>query len=247
MKVFILTGTIGNEKLLDCIISVQTQKYEEVEHVIVVDGKEHEEKVDNILNKISTMRVPITKLVLPWNTGRNKFNGHKIYAGVSQFIHSPALITFLDEDNFVTSDHISSMVSTIKEKDLDWCYCLRNVVEPSGKFICRDMCESLGNLSHTWISKNDHLIDMSCYLMKAELIQALANCLQRPARANPEPDRLLHHQLNKNFPKSGCSMKYTLNYRVDSRGDSVKGEFFVKGNQVMNQLYNNKIPWDTVS
>ena len=242
--VFVITPTIGTGHLLENLKSVQKQNYPNLEHVIVVDGKQYTEKVTEMIESLGEQKVPITQINIPWNTGRDKFNGHKIYAAVSHLIHKPAYVSFLDEDNFVEPDHISSMANALTKENCLWGFCLRNVVEQSGKFVCRDMCESLGTLSPTWISQNDYLIDMSCYIISVDILHMLSHSLQRPARSNPEVDRLLFRNLNHHFKKSVCSMKYTLNYRVDSRGDSVTGGFFIQGNKAMNQRYNNSIPWD---
>jgi hypothetical protein len=34
-----------------------------------------------------------------------------------------------------------------------------------------------------------------------------------------------------------------VKYRVGNTGLSVQGEFFLRGNQAMLQLHNNKLPW----
>jgi hypothetical protein len=245
--VFVITATVGTDQLLDNLKSVQKQDYPHIEHVVVVDGKQYTEKVTELIASLGPQKVPITQINIPWNTGRDKFNGHKIYASISHLIHKPALVSFLDEDNFVESNHISSMVGSLVKENCLWGFCLRNIVEQSGKFVCRDMCESLGTLSPTWIGQNDHLIDMSCYIISVDILQMFSHSLQRPARSNPEVDRLLFRNLNHHFKKSACSMKYTMNYRVDSRGDSVTGGFFVEGNKRMNAVYNNSIPWNDTS
>ena len=42
-------------------------------------------------------------------------------------------------------------------------------------------------------------------------------------------------------------MKYTMNYRLDGRRgdvyDSAIADFYIKGNEYMNSIYNNSIPW----
>ena len=39
MKVAVVTPTIGNEKLLDCLASVDAQTYKDIIHYIFIDGK----------------------------------------------------------------------------------------------------------------------------------------------------------------------------------------------------------------
>ena len=53
-KVTIITATTGSDYLKDNIRSVQAQTHKDVQHLLVVDGKEHLDKVKNILNKVDT-------------------------------------------------------------------------------------------------------------------------------------------------------------------------------------------------
>lgn len=191
--------------------------------------------------------IPISLVVLPWNTGREAFICHKIYAAIPHLLHAPAYVNFLDEDNYVESNHISSMMDTILKKRCFWAFCLRNIVGKKNNMICRDICESLGNLSMTWISeyhKVDYLVDTSCYLVPVEVLQQLSECWQRKARSVPEADRLFYTKLSSRYPNFACSMKYTLNYRIDGRPDSVKADFFMMGNSKMRTKYNDNVPWD---
>ena len=247
-KVFIISATRGGAQFIENLKSVQQQTYEKLEHVVVVDGSEFEEKVDEHIKSLENPKVKISKIVLPWNTGRNKYLCHKIYASIPQLIHKPAYVSFLDEDNFIEPNHISSMVEILTKNNYLWCFCLRNIIDQKGKFICRDMCESLGNLSHAWINPNYFLVDTNCYIINVEIMQRMSHCFQRPC-PNPtremEADRFLFHNLSHHFKHFGCSNKYTVNYRVASRGsESVTGEFFMEGNRRMNIKYNNSIPWD---
>lgn len=246
-KVYIITATVGTEFLEICIQSVQKQLYTNIEHIIVCDGTEHVEKVNVIIEKFKNGTIPISTIVLPWNSGRNKYICHKIYAAIPHLLHGPAYVNFLDEDNFIESDHISSMIETIQKENYLWTYCLRNVVGKKNQFICKDICESLGSLSMTWLSefnRVDYLVDTSCYLVPLEFLQEFSICWQRPARSLPEADRLFYNELSRRYTNYGCSMKFTLNYRIDGRPDSVKADFFMLGNSKMRSKYKEMVPWD---
>lgn len=257
-KVFIITATIGSLELQKCIDSVQEQDYNNIEHVIVCDGIEYEKEVLLKIKNINIKKHKISTIILPWNTGRDKYICHKIYASIPHLIHEPCYISYLDEDNFIESNHISSMIQTIIDNKLEWCYCLRNIVDKKGDFICKDLCESLGKLSPTWISLEkkkmnkymninvitDYLVDTSCYLIPIEIARKYSECWQRRAREYPEADRLFYKYLSTNHIKYECSMKYTLNYRLEGRSDSVSKDFFIVGNTKMEINYNNNIPWE---
>ena len=62
-KVTIITATTGSDYLKDNIRSVQAQTHKDVQHLLVVDGKEHLDKVKNILNKVDTNNIDL--VVLP--------------------------------------------------------------------------------------------------------------------------------------------------------------------------------------
>lgn len=257
-KVYIITATVGSIELEKCIESVQEQDYTNIEHIIVCDGIEHENNVLIKIKNIENIKHKISTIILPWNTGRDKYICHKIYASIPHLLHEPCYISYLDEDNFIEKNHISSMIETIINNKLDWCYCLRNIVDKKGNYICKDLCESLGKLSPTWITLEkkklnkyimintitDYLVDTSCYLIPVEIARKYSECWQRRARENPEADRLFYNYLSVNFSNFNCSMKYTLNYRLEGREDSVSKDFFIIGNTKMEITYNNEIPWN---
>jgi hypothetical protein len=45
------------------------------------------------------------------------------------------------------------------------------------------------------------------------------------------------------FTKFDCSGEYTVNYRLAGNEGSVKKDFFVQGNEVMEARYGKKLPW----
>ena len=246
-KVFVITATIGTDYLKQCIESVQSQTYSNIEHIIVCDGANHLTKVISILDTISITK-KIIPMIIPWNSGANRYICHKIYASIPHLLHEPCYVSFLDEDNYYDSNHIEGMIHTLQEKQCQWTYSLRKILSKEGTYICRDMCESLGKLSSTWVSSSiqpDFLVDTSCYLIPVQILRKFSECWQRPARANPEGDRYFYQCLSQVFPMFECTIQYTVNYRVDGREDSVKQEFFLQGNEVMKNRYsNNSIPWD---
>ena len=245
MKVSVITATTGNARLANCIESVRNQTYKNIEHVVVVDGRSRWESVSEILDALefpngSNEHV----IVLPHPTGLNRFNGHRIYGGFS-FLASGDYIAWLDDDNEFTPSHIESLVRITEEKNLDWAYSLRQIVDSEGKFICNDDCENLGKYKSVI---NDHFVDVSCFFVRRELAVNIAPVWYRQARPPQgvmEVDRaltaVLIHEQNK--LKFDTNNDYTVKYQVGSTGISVQADFFINGNAEMLKRYAGKLPW----
>jgi glycosyltransferase involved in cell wall biosynthesis len=245
MKVSVITATTGNARLADCIESVRNQTYKNIEHVVVVDGRSRWESVSEILDALEFPNgINEHVIVLPHPTGLNRFNGHRIYGGFS-FLASGDYIAWLDDDNEFTPNHIESLVRITEEKNLDWAYSLRQIVDSEGKFICNDDCENLGKYKSVI---NDHFVDVSCFFVRRELAVNIAPVWYRQARPPQgvmEVDRaltaVLMHEQNK--LKFDTNNDYTVKYRVGSTGISVQADFFINGNAEMLKRYAGKLPW----
>jgi glycosyltransferase involved in cell wall biosynthesis len=245
MKVSVITATTGGVRLADCIDSVRNQTYKNIEHYVIVDGSDRWEQTSEILN---AMEFPNGNnefvIVLPHATGLNRFNGHRIYGGFS-FLTNGDYIAWLDDDNEFTPNHIESLVKITQEKQLDWAYSLRQIVDSKGEFICNDDCENLGKYKSVL---GDHFVDVSCFFVRRELAVNIAPIWHRQARppnGMMEVDRaltaVLMHEQNK--LKFDSNNDYTVKYRVGSTGISVQADFFINGNAEMLKRYAGKLPW----
>jgi len=245
MKVSVITATTGGVRLADCIESVRNQTYKNIEHYVIVDGSDRWEQTSEILN---AMEFPNGNnefvIVLPHATGLNRFNGHRIYGGFS-FLTNGDYIAWLDDDNEFTPNHIESLVKITQEKQLDWAYSLRQIVDSKGEFICNDDCENLGKYKSVL---DDHFVDVSCFFVRRELAVNIAPIWHRQARppnGMMEVDRaltaVLMHEQNK--LKFDSNNDYTVKYRVGSTGISVQADFFINGNKKMLEKYNGEFPW----
>lgn len=232
-KIAVITPTTGGQFLDKCIESVQKSALPNIEHWIVVDGKEHETKVNIILAKYEN-RHPVVKFTLPQNVGSGGWNGHKVYGSVPWLVNAD-YISYLDDDNVVTPTHYSDLLrGIIKNPENKWAYCLRYLIDKDGNTIGKDNCESLGGISHTVAGRSDYLIDTSCYLIERDLAITLAptwNAKFRDDRGRPEPDRELCKNLLMAAPYA-LVRKHSLGYRIGSTGLSVSGNFFERGNQM---------------
>ena len=128
MKVSVITPTTGNPYLAECIESVRAQTYKNIEHIVVVDGRERWNKAEEILLAAEFPNgVSEHVCVLPYPTGTDRYNGDRIYGALS-FIANGDYFIFLDEDNALEPDHVEKLVALVKEKDLDWAFSLRKII-----------------------------------------------------------------------------------------------------------------------
>ena len=232
-KIAVITPTTGGKFLDACIKSVQSSTLPNIEHWIIVDGREHEGKVDMILEKYRHKH-PVIKLALPNNIGSGGWNGHRVFGSIPWIINAD-YISYLDDDNIVEPKHFKDLVSSIiSTPNAKWSYCLRKLIDSEGKLIGYDNCESLGGISHTVAGRGDYLIDTSCYMIERDLAISASpawNARFRDPDGKPEPDRELSKCLLSAAPY-GVVRKHSLNYRIGSTGLSVTNNFFVQGNSI---------------
>lgn len=232
--VTIITATTGSDYLAKNIQSVKEQSYTNIQHLVVVDGQE---RLDNAKRFFHD---DLDVINLPYATGIEQYNGHRIYGGCTYFAKGDYII-YLDEDNWLDPEHVEELVEV---SSLDaWSYSLRKIVDSDGNYICNDDCESLGN----WESiLNDYFVDVNCFFIPRKIALQLTPIWYRRARhpnEQPEVDRLLTFVLRQNKIKTNYSGKYTVNYRAGNRADSVQAQFFINGNKAMMQKYNGNLPW----
>jgi glycosyltransferase involved in cell wall biosynthesis len=244
MKVSVITATTGNPFLAECIQSVRSQTYKDVEHIVIVDGNSRWESADSILKAVEFPNgVNEHVCILPYPTGTDRYNGHRIYGACSYLANGDYFI-FLDEDNALEPNHVESLVNLVKEDQLHWAYSLRKIIDKESNLVCLDDCESLGK----WQSVlNDNFVDVNCFFISRPLAIQISPIWYRKAREPGvvEVDRaltsVLMHPSNKLKFDTNCD--YTVKYRVGNTQLSVKAEFFTQGNIAMLNRHNGVLPW----
>lgn len=230
----VIIPTIGSPETEYAISSVLEQTYENTICYVVIDGPEHFAKCVHIVDKFRGNFDKLRLMTLPENVGRNGYYGHRTYAAVSHLVNQD-YVMYLDPDNYFDPEHVELCVNKIEQNNLDWCYSLRKIVDKQGNFLVNDDCESLGK----WLAwTNGQLIDTSCYCIKREVAVQVASVWH----GGWGRDRIFANMLMTNFKQFDCTNKYTLNYRLGGNEGSVNKEFFIKGNEVMMNLYGN-YPW----
>lgn len=246
MKVSVITPTIGGPFLAECIESVRKQTYKNVEHIVVVDGQERWQQADEILKAAEFPNGTNEHLlVLPYATGKDRYNGHRVYGGTTYFADGDYHL-WLDDDNALEPNHIESLVNLVTEKQLHWAYSLRKIINANGEVLCLDDCESLGMWASI-LGAEDFFVDVNCYFVAKNAAVMITPIWYRKFRqpGQMEIDRAIAHVLMHpdNKLKFDCTRDYTVKYRVGNTGLSVQADFFLKGNEVMLQRHNGVLPW----
>jgi glycosyltransferase involved in cell wall biosynthesis len=229
-RITVVTPTIGTPFLGRCIASVQAQTIPGVEHLVVVDGQEHLERVQAVVDAFR-FKNPVHVMVLPRNTGKDGWNGHRIYAAVPFLVDTP-FVAYLDEDNFYDADHLERLLQTLLRHNQDWTFGLRKIVDANtGALLAHDNCESLGSFCHTVMGPQDFLVDTSAFLFKTPLAQAVSpHWMHRARQGDVECDRAVTRFLMARSRPVGSPF-HTLNYSVSpASANSVQAGFFERGN-----------------
>jgi hypothetical protein len=235
----VITPTIGMPQLSQAIASVQAQQYPLVDHILFVDGPQHETAVRNLIP--AQPRHPIHLLHLPFNVGGDHFNGHRVY-GAAPFLVNGNFVAYLDEDNWFEPDHLGSLMAKVTAAGLCWAYALRKIVTPQGEYVVNDDCESLGQWP-VWYRTDAHHVDTNCYLLRRDVALATSAAWYRRAFDVYSPDRALCRQLLRDWPRCGTNGRYTVNYRVEMTEKSATAKFFQEGNAAMQKRYADGFPW----
>jgi glycosyltransferase involved in cell wall biosynthesis len=237
-RVTIITPTTGSNYLDINLNSVSKQTYDNIEHLVVVDGPAYWDKANTTLNNYEDKTV----MYLQENTGADQYNGHRIYGAMPYLVNSDYVI-FLDEDNYIEPTHIESLVKVAENND--WAFSLRKIIDKDGKYICNDDCENLGKWP-TCLSEKELFVDVGAYFLPTKIAVQISPIWYRRARhpdEQPEVDRLLMQVLLDYGFSYDTNGEYTLNYRVGNRADSVQADFFLWGNSKMQEKYNENFPW----
>ena len=233
----IITPTIGRDVFQETLESINQQTVScDIHHYIVIDNApENLSKVERVLEKvICAPNVKRFIISLPFCSGKNKYNGHKIYASIPQFIETEYLC-FFDDDNIMMPDHLETCLRTLRKGDLDWCYTLRTCFDTENEI--DDNGESLGHLQNILLHPENYLIDTNLYFVKTNIAQNV--CFVWNGRCNydlNDPDRLFAKTLMANFQKYDCTMKKTVKYRLNWG----QMNWFVR----CNKSYKNTFDWD---
>jgi glycosyltransferase involved in cell wall biosynthesis len=234
MRVAVVTPTIGSEYLRQCLNSVQNQDHPDVIHYVFIDGEEYKCKVQDAIF-VERCDKKIAAITLDDNIGKGWY-GHRVYSACS-FLVNADIICYLDEDNWIDPNHVSSLVKTIMNGNA-WAYSFRKIYRKNGEYACKDDCESLGKWP-VYFNKNVFHIDTSCFAIRRDVAVQIGHAWYAQWGA----DRQFFDAIKTHFPHYDCSHQYSLNYRLDGNQNSVTEEFFKKGNEENFKNYKGQFPW----
>jgi glycosyltransferase involved in cell wall biosynthesis len=250
-EVTVVTPTTGEPELARCLRSVQEQTYRRVKHLVVVDGREHARIVSDVVLQFRDGDRQVDTLLVPENTGRGGFWGHRIYAACALLTNSDILMN-LDSDNWYEREHVALCVSNMAKNGTDWTYSLRRVRGGDGTQLVEDDGDSLGAwpryvtlLPGTVLSAAEnrfnavypHLVDTSCYAIRAPLYVQTAPMWYFGYGA----DCIVATWLVRNHAVATTG-RATVNYSLTSR-KSPPIEWFIDGNRMMADVYGGVFPW----
>lgn len=235
--VAVIIPTTGAELVRPCIESVLKQSYANMKIFVVIDGPEYASDFYQ-----STAGLDLTTCfisILPANVGRNGFYGHRIYAAYSHLIDAD-YICFLDQDNWIEPEHITTLIEAIQSNSWDWGFALRKIVNAGGAFLMNDDSQSIG----PWGETSPHkLIDTSCYCISVNAAVQVASFWH----GGWGQDRIFYAGLARAFPNFGCSGKYTVNYRTNCNLEAAVIDLLTRENELMRTRYPDVFPWVAAS
>ena len=240
----VITPTIGQKFLADAIDSVDKQTYQNLKHLVVVDGPEYLQNVTDL--RISDQYNKLQITVTPENTGKTggSFWGHRIFAAYPHLVNADYIL-FLDEDNWYEPNHIQSIINSIEENGWDWAYSLRNIYTKEKIFVDQDCCESLGRWPVFWSldkSEKEYLVDTSAYCFKRDFLIHMCQHWHSGWGGDRRFYKIMSQGLkHDNFGTTGI---HSMNYRLDDAIEKKYGNinFFSDGNKITQQHY-GEYPW----
>jgi hypothetical protein len=162
------------------------------------------------------------------------------------YLANSRLVAYLDDDNWWTPQHLSTMLAAIAGKS--WAFSLRSLVDHRlDEVICRDEWESLGPGRGVYVAGFGGWVDTSCLMVdKLACHEALpAWCLSRYAHGVGE-DREVFERL-KGLP-FGATEQYTVFYRtaLDGVHPYILWKYKQAGVDIARYLSPGKMPSESV-
>ncbi len=157
-----------------------------------------------------------------YSTSQRHGGMHKAFDGgalrtILSFLANSPFLAYLDDDNWWEKNHLSSLISVIKNKP--WAFSHRNYVhQESQKILGRDVIESVGPGKGIYNQKVGGFVDPNCLMIdktKADAILNLWSTCMDSAPGSSTADRLIFNKL-KNAPFGDTGI-VTANYVIDPK------------------------------
>lgn len=231
----IVITTIGDPALSRAIEASLAQDHANTRVWVVTNGREYEPLVKPIVDSFNDSR--LSSWTVPENIGYEMFFGCRILAA-SCYLVDTDYILFLNNDDWMEPNHVSSLINASESSRWDWSYSLRKIVDKDGEFLFNDDCESLGKWPAFYGGGMPH-VGLSCFCIKKSIAPSIAHALH----FRQYHDRSLLACLMQSYPNFGTNGLYSLNYRLGGNPLSVPREFLESGNRLMAAAHPSGFPW----
>lgn len=189
LSVAVITPSIGRKTLINTIECVKKQTYP-CKHYIFVDGPQYHQQVQEMVKDYPDVVVSY----LGMNTGAKGLCNSVVNA-IAPFTVTEDVICYADDDNWISEDHVETLINALTRFDAEYAYNLRYFVNEKCEIICADHIDSIGfwkidSLSYNVninieqesytlslnsnIGRKAHLVDTNCYAIKRDTARKLA-------------------------------------------------------------------------
>lgn len=218
----VIMPTILHPRIFHALDSIYAQSnVGRIQILIGIDQYDHDEL--NALHQYverAPENIAITILNPGYSTSARHGGLHRAYDGgalrtILSFLANSAHLTYLDDDNWWEPNHISSLLSVIKENP--WAFSHRCYVHhESHAFLARDQIESVGPGKGIYNEKAGGFVDPNCLMInkqKADAVLPFWSVCWDNAPKSTSADRLIFDRLRKS--PFGDTNVVTVNYVID--------------------------------
>ena len=210
MKLTIITPTTGRKSLYNAIDSINAQDIGEIgiycEHILLWDNFREEEFADEKRRPFDFNAKNRYSIIIPGSFKNGNATGSALRA-IGLMAAKGEYITFMDDDVMWEKNHVSTMLSAIKDKN--WAFCKRKIWTklPNGQFECLgvDNFESVGEEAKTPYK----MVDNSSMIFKRRFGSSAAPLYRETTEYND--DRLMYEFLTKYAGEPGKTNLATVN------------------------------------
>jgi hypothetical protein len=164
----IVMTTVVRPSLAQAIRSVYAQRFAgRIQILVGIDRWEGERAVLDGLLAECPSHVAVTEVDLGYSTSQRHGGLYpSSFGGALKTILSYAAnsryVTYLDDDNWYTPDHLETMLEAVKGKV--WAFALRHFVDKrSGDLLCPDTWESVGPHRGVYAKAQGGFVDTNCF------------------------------------------------------------------------------------
>ncbi|MGI0062575.1 MAG: glycosyltransferase family 2 protein, partial [Nitrosotalea sp.] len=128
--VSIVTGSVGRPLLTRCIESVANQTYQNIQHLIFIDGEEHHNDAYEAIGAAWTDQF-VKVIPLPYSVGKDNWNAHRMMAAGTHLADGDYMM-YLDDDNYLDPSHVQDCLDVMSNNTNQWAFSLRKIVDQTG-------------------------------------------------------------------------------------------------------------------